>query len=251
MVKRLLSFALLLTAPWFFSLPALADSPSIGITLNVANGVHEEPTGIAKVPVVPAPVIDLRVPFERFELRAETLPPLGPIGYGTSSTILRSTRIDYAAAMGYYAVSPLTRVGAGMSLFNQQSEYAGTSRFASVSEVDSSRVGGLRIGIEQTLLRAGSTSFVTTVEASPAMHALLHADATVVSGGTFHESQSGPETAALVDAQLRAERRLHRLTWTYGVRYINYTAKDDDTGALTDRNRLLMVFSGIRWALGH
>jgi hypothetical protein len=200
---------------------------------------------------VPAPIVDLRVPFVRFELRAETLPPLGPIGYGTSSTILRSTRIDYAAAMTYYAFLPATRVGAGASLINQQSEYADPSTFGNAREVDSSRVGGLRVGLEQTLYRSGRTSLIAGLEASPSLHALLHEDATFVSGGTFHESAGEAETASLLDAQLRAEQRFRRVTWTYGVRYINYAARVDTTGGLADRNRLVMAFMGLRWALGH
>lgn len=250
---KILTFAcaaLLMTAalPAF---PAIADAPSIGLTLDVANGVHEEPTGVAKVPVVPAPLIDLRIPFDRFELRAETLPPLGPIGYGDSSVALRTTRLNYAAAMVYYAASPRTRVGAGVSLFNQVSQYAEVLDFGNVSETDTSRVGGLRLGIEQTLYQAGRTSVFAGIEASAAMHAPLHGDATIVSGGTFHESATRPETAALVDVQLRAEQKYRRTTWTYGVRSVNYTARDDRTGDLTDRNRLFMVFTGLRWALGH
>ncbi|HET7812767.1 MAG TPA: hypothetical protein VFL13_00180, partial [Candidatus Baltobacteraceae bacterium] len=207
MKQRFLVCAALLITAAFSALPAAADTPSIGITVNVANGVHEEPSGSETVPVVPAPVIDLRIPFERFQLRAETLPPLGPIGYGGSAPSLQSTKIGYASGMLYYSLTGTTRVGAGTTLLDQISHYAYARGSASANIDDASRVAGLRLGIEQSLFRYGTTTFFASVEASPAMHAPLHSDGTVTSGIVYHVSQTAAETAALVDTQLRAERQ--------------------------------------------
>ena len=238
-------------------LHARADSPSVGITLNAATGVHAEAGGTANAPLLAVPITDIRAPLGRFEVRGEWLPPIGPIRFTGSALNIQTTTIGYASAMVYFRLpDSQLRVALGETLFNQQTRYSTANAFGgSMQRIDqtlSSRVGGLRVALMLRRPIGPRFSLTGEVAASPSMHAEVYGTQTVAiySRGSLVSSWSRraktPETASLVDAKLYFEQKSGRTALTYGLRYVNYAAVFDRTQAIADRNRLLIGFLGLR-----
>ena len=81
------------------------ERPSIGLTLNATIGTHQESGSQQRLPVVPAPVLDLRVPFKQFEVEAEGFPAIGPIGYNSGINVNgRGTKISYVFGILRYRI---------------------------------------------------------------------------------------------------------------------------------------------------
>ncbi len=234
------------------------DRPSIGLTLNASIGTHEERTGRERVPLLPIPLLDVRVPFKHFEVEVEGVPSIGPVGYGSSvAAATRSTKISYVFGTLRYHV-PNTRWSAGLGaiLYNQETVTAQTTTLPclnpctpapfTVTEYDRSRVGGMRyeIGYAIPLSPVGSLSL--QIGLTPVMHATIHEALS-----PFNQTLDEPERASQFDGQLRYAQQTRGVTWAYGVRYINYLAHFEGNGALSDRNSLLMPFAGLSFPLGH
>ncbi len=253
---------------------AQAEQPSVGITLNAAIGTHVESSGTAQIPLAPVPIFSLQLPMRRFSIRAEVLPPFGPIAFHNGPLDLHSTKLGYAAGALFYAIpGTRTRLGIGATLINQQTGYSRSSSIPfysnhgqvigalTTNEVQTNRshVAGARFVLVQQLARTPNGSLDVAIAVSPSMHATIYKDVVYTNSitigsyadtDTFGVSGKAPETASLVDLQIESRRRFNRLTLTYGLRYINYAAKFDVTGYLADRNRLLLPFAGVEVPVG-
>lgn len=255
--------------------PAQADRLSVGITLNAASGAHVESSGAVQIPLVPVPIFSVNVPMNRFSVRAEMLPPFGPIAFHNGPLNLHSTKLGYAAGAIFYAIPGTgTRLGIGATLINQQTGYSQSSTYPIIAfpsgtpigtftngevQTSRSRVAGARFALVQRLTSFANGSLDFALAVSPSMHATVYKDnvytdsiSTPGFSGThaFGISGKAPETASLVDMQIEVRRRFNRLTLTYGLRYINYAAKFDRSGMLADRNLLLLPFAGLEAPIG-
>jgi hypothetical protein len=248
----------LFAAAFFSVAPALADSPSIGVNVDVvAGGKQKQSTSqTTSLPTIPVPMFFANVPIKRFALFAEGVPPIGPVSYADGRGTTQATKISYLTVEGRWRL-PGDRftIGAGSTLVNQATFY---SRFDPVSE-QSSRVAGFRFSvqarIEQTL--RGSTDFIAAL--SPSMHGLqysyLRFPAIICTppppsfaGCRVVTAADDAELASFVDLQASRGQRFGHSTLHYGLRYINYSAKYPD-GRAADRERLIMPFVGMEFSI--
>ena len=235
------------------------DRPSIGLTLNASIGTHEEVTGRQRVPLLPIPLLDLRIPFKRLEFEVEGVPSFGPVGYDSGlSAASRTTKISYGFGTLRYRI-PNTRWSAGLGaiLYNQESITSQvltgscgpppcTPPSTTITEDDRSRVGGIRYEIGYGIQLSERRSLSVQVGVTPVMHSTIHEYIS-----SFNRTFDEPERASQVDGQLRYAVRTPGVTWAYGIRYINYLAHFESNGALSDRNTLVMPFAGVSFPLGH
>jgi hypothetical protein len=259
--------------------PARAAQVVVGITSAFTFGTHEERQGRDTVPLLPVPLITLRVPLRRFEFVAEGVPPLGPIPYrsaynGTS----QSTLLSYAHAALRYKLDSHFSVGIGETLYNQRTTYVQTRVFygylymqdgskvpatvtSTSSQVDASRVPGMRFEVRGQW-QIGRVQWVAAeLAVTPAMHAVVRAanrfqtsiatTAPIKQPPAFSYSFPAPETGSEVDASVTAGRRFGSFTLLYGVRYLNYIAHFNAGGTLADRNTLVLPFIGFERTFGH
>ena len=159
------------------------DRPSIGLTLNASIGTHEEATGRQTVPLLPIPLLDLRVPFKRLELEIEGVPSIGPVGYNSGFTAAsRTTRISYGFGTLRYRMPSGWSAGLGAILYNQETVTSQvvtgtcgpppcTPPSSTVTEDDRSRVGGMRYEIGYALALSKRRSLSLQIGVAPSMHA--------------------------------------------------------------------------------
>ncbi|HZZ64116.1 MAG TPA: hypothetical protein VFE17_01335 [Candidatus Baltobacteraceae bacterium] len=258
--------------------PASADAPSAGVIAAAAIGTHEETNGRATVPLVPVPLLSVRVPFKRFEFAAEGLPPIGPVPYGsTFPGVSRGTKLSYAYAVVRYHIGAVLTAGIGETLYNQATTYSASHVFhsvtyygnqmyattttTSVTEIDASRVPGLRFELQARRTCSRQTGIEGGIALTPSMHAVVHVvnryEERTFTTAPFHtipykmSSQVAlPETASEVDAFADVARRFGPYTVRYGLRYLNYVARFNNDQALADRNSLLLPFIGFERRLG-
>ena len=248
----LAAFACVLCAP----LCARAEPATAGLTINLATGVHAERQGKQRVPLVPAPMLEVRVPLRRFAFVAEGVPPL-TVGYGGDNALfLRGTRISYVAASLFYDLADRrTSLGIGEALYNQETTYEMPGPYGPASGSDRSRVAGARYEIRRRLWQSPRAWVDASLALTPTMHANTVEDftQTIYRFNTLVPQRTVytvPETGSQVDAQLRIGVPRGRTTLVYGLRYVNYQAHFDGSGSLSDRNALLMRFFGLTGALG-
>lgn len=261
------------------AVPARAAQVAVGITSAFTFGTHEERQGSDAVPLLPIPLITLRVPLRRFEFVAEGVPPIGPIPYhsaygGTS----QSTLLSYAHAALRYKLNAHFSIGIGETLYNQRTTYVQTSVFhgyvympdqtkvpATLTEtrtqVDASRVPGMRLEMRGQWSLGRAQWIAAEIAVTPAMHAVVRATnrfensvvttAPIISPRPYSYSFPAPETGSEVDASVTAGRRFGSYTLLYGIRYLNYIAHFNATGTLADRNTLVLPFLGFERTFGH
>jgi hypothetical protein len=248
----------LFVAALFSVAPAVADSPCVGVNVDVVAGGRQKQSSSrsTSLPTVPVPMFFANVPVKQFSIFAEGVPPIGPVSYADGRGTTQATKISYMMFEGRWRL-PGDRftIGAGSTLVNQATFY---SRFDPVTE-QSSRVAGFRVSaqarIEQSLLATTDISAAF----SPSMHGIQHsyfkfplfichrtAPHVAVCKGETDVDDS--ELASFVDLQALQSRRFGRYTLRYGLRYINYSAKYPD-GIAADRERLIMPFVGMEFAI--
>jgi hypothetical protein len=277
-MKKNFVLALLLAALAGFPLRALADTPSVGISAIFTTGTTREGGGVTRLPLLPVPMLSLRVPLRRFEIFAEGVPPIGPVSYGPAPArvhgYFHGTKLSYAFAALRYRFGNAFSVGFGETLYNQATQ---TGRAYTFSEtittpqgsfpttfsssnrvVDSSRVAGARYEM-QAAFNLGTAPFTAALALTPTMHAIIRSgffyEDTVTSGlgNHFYKeswSQNAPETASEVDASISSARSFGSFRVSYGLRYLNYISRYDRSHALADRDTLLLPFIGVERRLG-
>jgi hypothetical protein len=252
MVAALFAAALLSVAP------ALADSPAVGVNVDVVAGGRQQQSSqrSTTLPTVPVPMFFANVPFKRFSVFAEGVPPIGPVSYADGRGATQATKISYMMFEGRWRV-PGDRftIGAGSTLVNQSTYY---SRFEPVSE-QSSRVAGFRFSASARVENSLHASTDFSVALSPSMHGIQRsylrfpaiactAPPFTFGGCRVITDANDAELASFVDLQGSRTQHFGRYALRYGLRYINYSAKYPD-GIAADRERLIMPFVGMEFAI--
>jgi hypothetical protein len=242
---------------WFFCvllalmLPAVASAgeTTIGIALTGTHGTHRESGGVAQAPLIPAPVLAISHRVHRFELTAEGLPPLGPIGVANNGLGMRDISLTYAdATLRYWNASGTLAFGAGQTLYNQRTRFvAFQDAYEQLNDVNRSRISGMRYEVVGRV-PLGRGDFM---EAQFAVNPRLHGRYTVMrqrvikaTGQSFgFTSPPQGEAASQVDIGLRFVHGFAPFAVSYGVRYLNYTAAFTRPGSpFADSNSLVMPF---------
>jgi hypothetical protein len=240
------------------------DRPSIGLTLNASIGTHEEASGRQRVPLLPVPMLDLRIPIKQFEIEVQGIPPIGPLGYDSGiSSVSRTTRFSYLLGMVRYHI-PHSRfsIGAGETLYNQETVYRQTSQFFTPTgtgtdtrtESDRSRPAGARYEFGYAVPLSATRRLNATIAVTPSMHATIYEDLlfeTSAGGAPIRFNETAPETGSQVDGQVYYTVHARSVDWLLGVRYLNYVAHFESNGLLSDRNSIVLPFVGIQVPIGH
>ncbi len=204
-----------------------------GVTINGTTGAHVEPFSIDSVPFVPLPIFEFNHQNGQIRLHLEGVPPIGAVSlsggrFGTDSQVTASYLsgdLSVALRGNRYGL------GIGEVVVNQQTDYPRRA------ETQYSRVVGMRYIVRGILYSSERERVELSLALSPRVHAVQH---TVFRRFSFAD----PEHGSLLDTSLRWSIPHERWTFTYGLRYINYTAAYDRTNSLADRNHLLMPFIG-------
>jgi hypothetical protein len=243
----------LLLAALFSVAPALADSPTVGVSLNLTSGRQQQSSSNSTaLPAVPVPMFTANIPIKRFSIFAEGVPPIGPVSYGDGRGSTQATKLSYMAMEGRWQVpDDRLTLGLGTALVNQATYY---SRFTPISE-QSSRVAGFRFSAQAQLEHTVKAQTRLTAAFSPSMHGIQHSylryPAIICSPRMGYcrivKDHDDAELASLVDLQASRVQRFGRYGLRYGLRYINYSAKYP-SGLAADRERLLMPFVGLEFS---
>lgn len=254
------------------SAAAIADpvQATFTVTVNPLFGQHQVDGGqIDQLSAAPLPLGELVLRRRNDGIRIEGLPPVtfrygAGSGDGTQSTQLSLINATYRRwfAGGWF-------VGAGQTLYNQFTNYAGVNgTFAYVRdgmvfpihgrEAQYSRVTGARFEVGRTA-QWGRNSFELLVGGNPRMRGVQYTripTAPLVCPGLgpcpLHQlTFADPENAGQLDLSARIAHRLSRGTeLVYGVRYLNYSAHYDDfPGKMADRNVGFAPTIGVRLRL--
>ncbi|MEO6913446.1 MAG: hypothetical protein ABI182_05440 [Candidatus Baltobacteraceae bacterium] len=235
------------------TLPARADTTTVGVTLNGPSGAHIEQQEVQAVPFVPLPMIEIEHKHKRLRLRAEIVPPIGPVplaqgdgGFGLG----QDPRLSYLAGEVTYSLNQgRFEFGVGQTILNQRTLYP-PSPIAQAS-----RVVGARYVIRSVLYSSLRERLEATLAFNPSMRGVQY---TIYPSGlglgpighpTPPFTLNDPESASMVDATLRWSIPRNRYTFSYGLRYINYVASYTNDHRLADRNHLFMPFMGLDWQL--
>jgi hypothetical protein len=266
------------------ALPARATQIEVGVTAALASGTHQERSGRSTVPLIPVPLLTLRVPMQRFEIFAEGVPPIGPVPYhGVMSGVSQSTLLSYMNASLRYRITPHLSIGAGETIYNQATTYSlRTVRHGSLmsctpfpnctvvpftstteqTQIDSSHVPGMRFEVLGNWTGGKNWWLTGAFAVTPSMHAVVRTSEwsqtwmslpspfPLPGRPPYRFGFNAPETGSQVDASITAGRRLGPYSLVYGLRYINYIARFDRSGSLADRNTLLLPFVGFERAIG-
>lgn len=230
---------------------------TIGISLNGTHGVHRESDGTATAPLIPAPLVTASERFSRFELKAQGLPPIGPLRVANNGLGMQNVALTYAdATLRYWNRRRTFALGIGETLYNQRTSVLLFRDPGGLvgTEYDMSRVVGVRYeAVERIPVRA--ESFVELqLAADPRMHGRFTFERQTAFRGRTYGYTSKPywEGASQIDASVRFVHRFGAYSLSYGVRYLNYTASFRQRGwsAFADANALVMPFVGIERRLG-
>jgi hypothetical protein len=201
--------------------PARAgDRATIGVTINASVGTHRENTGETHVPLLPLPLLDVRVPIDSFELELEGLVPV-TIAYDNGiASVTQSTRLSYlAGTLRYRFTHSGWTLGCGAILYNQETVYRqmvavpvpvcpGCSpQQTTLTQFERSRVGGARYEVGYSAQLSDRRSVSVMAGVTPNMHATVHEDF------SYRPSFTEPESASQVDGQVRFALAQRRVTW--------------------------------------
>jgi len=258
--------------------PALADPVDLSATLSVnfLTGYHVEAGTRYRVAEAPLPIGAADARYRRIALHLEALPPV-TFGYSGNPADIQSTRLSLVTATVRYFVHGGTYVGAGTTVYNQNTD-RGTQDTPPIvrSEDDSSRVAGARFEIGDSRRLAARTTLETVFSLAPAMHGLEDDQHTtsIVPGPPYPTSTTScedsnvygyiecivrgpayrglPERASQIDTSATLVRRFRHGSLIAGVRYLNYSAAyalagSRDNKAPADRNAGFMPLIAYRW----
>ncbi|HEY9180384.1 MAG TPA: hypothetical protein VIO32_06660 [Candidatus Baltobacteraceae bacterium] len=235
---------------------ARASETTVGIALTGTSGTHRESTGMARAPLIPAPIVAVSHRFERWELLGEGLPPIGTIRVANNGLGMRNVSLTYVnAGARYWNRAGTFALGVGETLYNQHTGiHVYQDSFTSIDDVDYSRVVGLRYEAVTRSFRANGDYWEAMLAADPAMHGCFTYTRrfTFVNGrGYQYTTRPVWESAAQVEAGVRFVHRFGSYALSYGVRYLNYTAAfSGRTSGFADANSLVMPYVGVQMTFG-
>ncbi|HKU68426.1 MAG TPA: hypothetical protein VJP85_11675, partial [Candidatus Baltobacteraceae bacterium] len=201
----------------------------VGVALTGTHGTHREASGSASAPFVPAPILGISHRFKQFELRAEGLPPIGPIGVANNGLGMKDVALTYAdATLRYWNARGTFALGVGETLYDQRTRVlAAQDAFITETDTEMSRVVGTRYELAGHI-RLNARDYVELLAgANPSMHGRFSfVEQTAFANGIVFRFTSRPEweTATQVDAGVRLVHAFGPYAVSYGLRYLNYTA---------------------------
>lgn len=220
-----------------FCLPeaARAGDTTVGVTLNGTTGHHVEANGTQIVPFVPVPIFKIEHKRKNLAVRAEILPPIGPIALGQNGGFgaAWAPRVSFLSADALYTLpNGRLTLGVGETIVNQRIFFGDTGL------VQASRVVGARYLLRSLLYATPFANLQADLAVNPSMHGVQY---TMLPAREIADGEVG----SMVDGSMRWSVPARRYTFAYGLRYINYTARYSMTGRLADHNHLLMPFIGV------
>ena len=247
----------------FSWLPAAACAEpvetTVGLTVNALSGQHQVGNNqVDRLSFAPLPLIEATIRHGTESLRFEGLPPL-TLGYFAQNVGGASTRLSILNATYRHALPGGWFAGIGETVYNQHTEFAQRSnlyfvRGSTFEQVNGtlsefSRVAGLRLEAGQRV-KVGRGSFEYFAAYNPRMHGITTSrvptffficppGATSVAACSQRiDTFADGENATQVDLLARiAQRTSKHGEILYGLRYLNFTARyDDSPGQLADRN---------------
>lgn len=254
MHRRVWALLLLLGLALPAAARAGAAETDVGIALTGTHGTHRESSGTAQAPIIPAPILAASHRWARWEVLAEGLPPVGPIGVANNGLGMRNIALTYAnAGARYWNAAGTFAFGLGETLYNQHTGVAVLqSPSYQINDVQYSRVVGVRYEIVARVRRPGGGYWEAMFATDPAMHGryTYTRTGTPRGGGRGIQFTAGPywERASQVEGGVRFVQPFGAFALSYGVRYLNYTAAFTGrfSSPFADANSLLMPFVGIQ-----
>lgn len=240
---------------------ARAGETTVGIAITGTHGTHRESGGAATAPLVPAPVVALSHRFKRFEFQAEGLPPVGPIPVSNNGLGMQSIALSYVdGTVRYWNSSQTFAVGLGETLYNQRSKFLDVQTpYVQEHSTNFSRVAGARYEVAARVPLAGRNLVQAQFALNPAMHGrfIFQVDERWLSNHGWRENDfTQPpqwERGSQVDADVRVTHSFGTFAVSYGLRYLNYTAKftTRPVDRFADSNSFLMPYIAIERSWGH
>jgi len=233
-------------------------------SINFLDGNHIESAAQDRV-LAPLPLVALDARERRVAIHLEALPPV-TFAYSPNAAGTKSTRLSLFTSTVRYTIAGGTFAGAGVTIYDQNTDRGSlTSRFATLSADEYSRVAGARFELGNERLLAAHTTLATVFALSPVMNGLDQDVATThltppgfppstytcafanVYGSLACISTRAPiahglpERAGQIDTSATLVRRLRHGDLIVGVRYLNYVARYELAGnaanlSLADRN---------------
>ncbi|MDB5095344.1 MAG: hypothetical protein JWO85_3445 [Candidatus Eremiobacteraeota bacterium] len=242
------------TAALFMRSPAAQAEPieaTIAVTVNALNGQHEVARNQAdRFTFAPLPLGEVTLRRGSESLRVEGLPPLAfNYGNGPNTSVgTRTTRLSVLNGTVRHAFTGGWFAGIGETIYTQRTDYGnlpsnyyeyhdGNYYFLNGSEMESSRVAGLRLEAGRDVA-LGRDRFEFGAAVNPSMHGRDARSIPHPNFGNAAVAFSDPETATQVDGYARIAHSVSRRGEVLlGLRYINFTSRYSDIpGALADRN---------------
>ncbi|MDP9025082.1 MAG: hypothetical protein M3N13_06905 [Candidatus Eremiobacteraeota bacterium] len=219
--------------------PVAADQTTAGVSVNATTGHHIESYGAQVVPFVPLPMFEIDHVHRRLHLRLEAVPPIGPVSLGGGSPFGYGSdpRLTYVDGEARYTFAGARyEVGIGETILNQRTFYPPSPG------VQASRVVGARYVANALVYAMPTEQLVAALAIDPSLHGIQY---TMLPNATAIDYERG----SLIDASLRWTFPHKRMAFSYGLRYLNYTAQYTTSGLLADRNHFLMPFVAFDWKL--
>jgi len=218
---------------------AMADTTTIGITLNGTTGAHIESDQAQAIPFLPLPMFELDHVHKQLRVHIEAMPPIGPVPLAQNGSLYgnnQNPRVSYLNADLMYAPPNVPySFGVGETIINQRTLYPPSTI------AQSSRVVGMRVAASAVLYQEGNERADASVAVNPGLQGLQRTTGAAL--------MPLAEYGSLFDGSLRWTIDHGRYAFVYGVRYLNYTAAYRADNSLADRNHLFMPFAGIDWPL--
>lgn len=247
----------LFAAVLFSIAPALADTPAVGMNVDIVAGRQKQSSQrITSLPTVPVPMFWASIPVKRFTIFAEGVPPIGPVSYADGRGTTQATKISYMTFEGRWNFDGgRFALGAGSTLVNQATYYG----FRDPVNEQASRVAGFRVSAAARLEQSLHADTEFRMAFSPSMHGVQRSYLrypAFVCPPTFSPiaachvvtDVNDSELASLVDLQAARRQHFGRYALRYGIRYINYSARYPN-GNAADRERLVMPFVGMEFSI--
>lgn len=243
-------------AAFFMPVAANAGQTSVGAAVVLTHGTHIESSGAMNAPLVPAPIFVVRHTEGRWEFVADALPPIGAVPVANNGLGIKNISLTYDDAfVRYWNRRRTFAVGFGETLYNQRTmslDWQSGPNYG--DEYGQSRVAGARYELTQRIPLRLNTTLEFYVAADPSMHGRIVYEREDFVNGRRYVGVAQPlwETASQIDTAVRIIRRYGPMTFSYGIRYIDYTALLNNRfyHGFADKNAFVMPFVGIERRVG-
>ncbi|MBC5800514.1 MAG: hypothetical protein GIX03_06585 [Candidatus Eremiobacteraeota bacterium] len=195
-------------------------------------GTHGSVVGETRVGGIPVGIVDFDARLRGVELHAEGMPYARTRRYGDPSDQSRSTIETGDATIRLYT-TPRLAFGIGYGVIASTTDrIAPPGSFTSFAD-------GVRLELHETFDATPTSRLELTVGGLPQAHGTLH----VYPGIPGAPDRYDPEAGTQIDAEIRyVARARSRVSFGYGVRYVNQTISYARSTAPADHNAGILPF---------